>query len=384
MEGYADVISMHQAGIENVVASSGTSLTTEQIKMVKRYTQNVTLLYDGDSAGIHAALRGTNMILEEGMNVRFIVLPPDEDPDSFVRNNSIEVVTDYLKNNAKDFIGFKTNLLLKEANNDPIKKAAVIKDIVETISVIPDPIYRATYIKECSTMLQIPEQTLMNELNKMLRAKYRKSLGVKDEQFPDNNIVSPPQPVEPEQIKDSSFYQEQELVKILLAHGNESIEIEDTDDDGNPVIYSTSVASLIIDDLKNDGLCFNDKIHKRVFDIFDQALDTEQIPDASFFVSNEDNDIASMAASLLCSQYRLDNWERHKIFVKTEDDVLKKMVLSSLLRFKDKVIAERLSQVMKELKEATDPDVQITLIQKKKKLDDIRKIINQRLGIVIA
>ena len=169
-----------------------------------------------------------------------------------------------------------------------------------------------------------------------------------------------------------------------MAHGNESIEIEDTDDDGNPVIYSTSVASLIIDDLKNDGLCFNDKIHKRVFDIFDQALDTEQIPDARFFVSNEDNDIASMAASLLCSQYRLDNWERHKIFVKTEDDVLKKMVLSSLLRFKDKVIAERLSQVMKELKEATDPDVQITLIQKKKKLDDIRKIINQRLGIVIA
>ena len=384
VEGYADVISMHQAGIENVVASSGTSLTTEQIKMVKRYTQNVTLLYDGDSAGIHAALRGTNMILEEGMNVRVIVLPPDEDPDSFVRNNSIEVVTDYLKNNAKDFIGFKTNLLLKEANNDPIKKAAVIKDIVETISVIPDPIYRATYIKECSTLPQIPEQTLMNELNKMLRAKYRKWLGVKDEQFRDNNIVSPPQPVEPEQIKDSSFYQEQELVKILLAHGNESIEIEDTDDDGNPVIYSTSVASLIIDDLKNDGLCFNDKIHKRVFDIFDQALDTEQIPDASFFVSNEDNDIASMAASLLCSQYRLDNWERHKIFVKTEDDVLKKMVLSSLLRFKDKVIAERLSQVMKELKEATDPDVQITLIQKKKKLDDIRKIINQRLGIVIA
>ena len=178
VEGYADVLSMHQAGIENVVASSGTSLTTEQIRMISRYTKNVTMLYDGDAAGIHAALRGTNMVLEEGMNVRIVVLPPEHDPDSFVQQYPIEYVTKYLADNAKDFISFKTNLLLKDANNDPIKKASVIKDIVETISVIPDPIYRATYIKECSRTLEVAEQTLMNELNKILRAKYRKSLGL--------------------------------------------------------------------------------------------------------------------------------------------------------------------------------------------------------------
>ena len=143
VEGYADVLSMHQAGIENTVASSGTSLTTEQIRLISRYTKNVTVLYDGDSAGIHAALRGTDMILEEGMNVRIVVLPPDEDPDSFVQHNPIEVVRDYIANNAKDFISFKTQLLLKDAQNDPIKRAEVLKDIVGSIAVIPDAIYKS-------------------------------------------------------------------------------------------------------------------------------------------------------------------------------------------------------------------------------------------------
>ena len=381
VEGYADVLSMHQAGIENVVASSGTSLTTEQIRMISRYTKNVTMLYDGDAAGIHAALRGTNMILEEGMNVRIVVLPPEDDPDSFVQNNPIEVVTKYLEDNARDFIGFKTNLLLKDAQNDPIKRATVIKDIVETISVIPDPIYRATYIKECSRTLEMPEQTLTNEVNKILRAKYRKQLGLDPKQdaqlsYQEYQTYQPQQQqVEPKDTTPVGFFQEQELVKLLLTHGGETIEIDD---------YNTPIASLIIDDLKNDGLLFRDPTHKKIFDAFDRGLDTGTLPTAQDFISSEDQDVAVLAANLLSSQYKLDDWKRHRIVVKTEDDVLKKTVIMSILRFKDMVIEDRRTAVVKELQETSNPDDQLILLQKKKKLDDIRTRINRDLGIVIT
>ena len=389
VEGYADVLSMHQAGIENVVASSGTSLTTEQIRMISRYTKNITMLYDGDAAGIHAALRGTNMILEEGMNVRIVVLPPEDDPDTFVQHNPIEYVTKYLTDNAKDFISFKTNLLLKDAKNDPIKKAAVIKDIVETISVIPDPIYRATYVKECSRMLEVPEQTLMNELNKLLRAKYRKQLGIDSSQDPsyqsyESYQSQSQQPPIEENSTPIGFYQEQELVKLLLTHGSETLDINGKDDDGNNVVYTTTIASLIIDDLKNDGLLFRDPTHKKVFDAFDRGLDNGVLPVTQEFISSEDNDVAQLAADLLSTQYRLDDWKRHRIVVKTENDVLKKTVLMSILRFKDMVIEDRRTEIVKELQKCTNPEDQLILLQKKKKLDDIRTRINRDLGIVIT
>lgn len=390
VEGYADVLSMHQAGIENVVASSGTSLTTEQIRLISRYTKNVTVLYDGDSAGLHAALRGTNMILEEGMNVRVVVLPPDDDPDTFVQNNPIEYVTKYLADNAKDFISFKTNLLLKDAQNDPIKKASVIKDIVETIAVIPDAIYRATYIKECSRMLDVAEQTLMNELNKILRAKYRKQMGGNNapEEQQNLDVVSVPktqQELTPKEAETpAGYYQERELVKLLLTHGSDTVDIDDKDEAGNDTSYSVTVASLIIDDLKNDGLLFTDPVNKLVFDAFDRGLDEGVLPTAQTFTSHESQDVAVLAANLLSTPYRLDDWQRHRIVVKSENDILKQYVLSSILRFKDMVIEERRAAVVKELQATDDTDEQLILLQKKKKLDDIRKRINRDLGIVIA
>ena len=396
VEGYADVLSMHQAGIENVVASSGTSLTTEQIRMISRYTKNVTMLYDGDAAGIHAALRGTNMILEEGMNVRIVVLPPEDDPDSFVQNNPIEVVTKYLEDNARDFIGFKTNLLLKDAQNDPIKRATVIKDIVETIAVIPDPIYRASYIKECSRTLEMAEQTLTNEVNKILRAKYRKQLGLNPKQDSqlsyqeyktyESSQTSPSYQSQPQAENQTpiGFFQEQELVKLLLTHGTETIDIEGKDEDDNDIVYTSTIASLIIDDLKNDGLLFRDPVHKKIFNAYDRGLDTGQIPTAQDFTSSEDQDVAVLAANLLSTQYKLDDWRRHRIVVKTEDEVLKKTVLTSILRYKDMVIEDRRASIVKDLQSTTDPDDQLILLQKKKKLDEIRTRINRDLGIVIT
>lgn len=384
VEGYADVLSMHQAGIENTVASSGTSLTTEQIRMISRYTKNVTMLYDGDNAGIHAALRGTDMILEEGMNVRIVVLPPDEDPDSFVQKNPIEEVRAYIDNNATDFISFKTKLLLKDAANDPIKRAEVLKDIVKSISLIPDAIYRASYVRECSRLMEVPEQSLTNELNKLLRAKFRKNNNIEPEQdIVHEEIKSEPQtPVE--DVLPLGYYQERELVRLLMMYGNKDITLDDVDENGNPVLYKISVASFIIDDLKNDDLLFKNEIHNIIFNIFDKALDEDDIPDEHYFVSHEDTRIAELAANLLSTPYKLDNWSEKEINVKVEEDVLQKSVVTSLLRFKDMIIDDKRNDLIKELMETHDVDDQMILLAKKKRLDDLRIKINRELGIVIA
>lgn len=384
VEGYADVLSMHQAGIENTVASSGTSLTTEQIRLISRYTKNITILYDGDNAGIHAALRGTDMILEEGMNVRIVLLPPDEDPDSFVQHHPIEEVRAYIENNAKDFISFKTQLLLKDAANNPIKKAEVVKDIVNTISVVPDAIFRATYIKECSRLMDMPEQSLMNELNKQLRAKIRKNNPQQGQQ----DIIVEEVKTEPQNLNvnavPTGFYQEQELVKLLLMYGDTEIDIDGLDENNEPIIYKVSVASLIVDDLKNDDLLFKDETHRIIFDIFDRALDEGPLPKEQYFVSHENSKISELAATLLSSPYKLDDWNRKEIKVKTEEDVLSKLVVTSVLRFKDMVLDEKRNELTRQIMETQDAEDQFALLVKKKKLDDLRIKINQELGIVIA
>ncbi len=385
VEGYFDVLHMHQIGMENVVASSGTSLTMEQIRLVKRYTNNITMLYDGDDAGLHAALRGTDMILSEGMNVRVVVLPPEHDPATFAKTFPIEKVQGYLADNAKDFIRFKTELLLKDAADDPIKRSEVIRDIVQTISVIPDSIFRISYIKECSRLLDMPETTLMAALNKMLRARFKKSLGPDGDAMPDENIVAPNQEEEhlDEQIA-PGFFQERELVKMLLMYGTSMIAIETTDEEGKPVEDSISVAQLIIDDLKQDEIQFNDSTNNKIFNIFDHEIDEGNIPNDQFFISNEDDAIANLAADLLTSPYKLDRWEKHGIFVKTEQDVLKQAVMSAIYRYKDQVIDARLRAVAESLKQETDPDNQLILLKQKKDLDGVRMKINHLLGIVIA
>ena len=325
------------------------------------------------------------MILEEGLNVRIVVLPPDEDPDSFVQHNPIEVVRDYIEKNAKDFISFKTQLLLKDAVNDPIKRSEVLKDIINSIAVIPDAIYRASYIKECSRLMDMPEQSLMSELNKILRVKIRKS---QPDQTELQNIVTEEIKSEPQNpILDpvpAGFYQEQELVKLLLMYGNNEIEIDGLDDNNNPVIYKINVAAFIIDDLKNDDILFKDEVHKIIFDIFDKALDGESLPKEQYFISHEDGRISELAANLLSSKYKLDNWGKHEIKVKTEIDVLSKMVYSSILRFKDMVIDERRNELTRQIMETPDIDDQLILLAKKKKLDDLRIRINKELGIVIS
>lgn len=384
VEGYTDVISMHQAGIENVVASSGTSLTTEQIRLVRRYTKNITMLYDGDKAGINASLRGTDMILEEGMNVRVVMLPEGEDPDSFVRKNRTTEVEAYIKKESKDFISFKTNLLLEEAANDPIRKAGLVKEIVETIALIPDAIYRSVYVKECSRLMDVEEQTLMNELNKLLRNKLRKQLD-KDipTAAPDTAPPQPPKQAEGPESK-PGFYQEREIVKILLQYGSETLSFEETDEDGFPVVYRESVAQFIIDDLESDSISFEHETHRKIYHTYTASLDQGVIPEQQHFVSNPEPDIALLAVDLLSTPYELHDWERKKIFVKKEIEVLKQAITVALFRYKEKILEARLTHIASEMRETSDSDVLMKLLRQKKDLDDLRVKINQALGIVIT
>ena len=384
VEGYFDVLRMHQIGIENVVASSGTSLTTEQIRLIKRYTKNITMLYDGDAAGVHAALRGTDMILAEGMNVRVVVLPPEHDPDTFGKTYSTEEVIKYLKDNAKDFIRFKTELLLQDAANDPIKKGQVVRNIVETISVVPDAIFRIAYVKETSRLLDMPEETLMMELNKQLRAKFKKALGVEGEVIPDEPVVAPTQEQPQEETLPPGYYQERELVKLLLVYGSEMLKDFHEDEDGQEVETQISVAQMIIDDLLNDQIVFNDPVNKKIFDVYDQALNSGDIPDDQFFISNEDEQVSQLAIDLLSTPYKLDRWEKHGIFVKREEDKLKLTVQYAILRYKDLIIDARRKEIQNQIKEEQDPDNQLILLKQKKHWDDLRVQINKMLGIVIA
>ena len=384
VEGYFDVLRMHQLGIENVVASSGTSLTIEQIRLVKRYTRNITMLYDGDAAGLHAALRGTDMILAEGMNVRVVVLPPEHDPDSFGKDYPTDEVVGYLSKNAKDFVRFKTELLLKDAANDPIKRGQVVRSVVETISVVPDPIFRIAYIKETSRQLDMPEETLMTELNKLLRAKFKKSLGVEGEVIPDEPVVSQPQEQIEEETLPTGFYQERELVKLLLLYGSETLVNRYFDEEGQPVEEQLSVAQMIVDDLINDEITFIDPVNRIVFEAFDQGLNSGELPNDQYFFSHENEHVSQLAIDLLTTPYKLDQWEKHGIFVKREEDMLLTAVQSALLRYKDQIIDAKRKEIEKQLKEEQDPDNQLILLKKKKHWDDLRVQINKFLGIVIA
>jgi DNA primase len=385
VEGYFDVLRMHQLGIENVVASSGTSLTIEQIRLIKRYTKNITMLYDGDAAGLHAALRGTDMILAEGMNVRVVVLPPEHDPDSFGKAYPTEEVAAFLQKNVKDFVRFKTELLLKDAANDPIKKGQVVRSIVETISVVPDPIFRIAYVKETSRLLDMPEETLMMELNKMLRAKFKKSLGVEGEVIPDEPVVTTTTQEQPqEETLPPGYYQERELVKLMLLYGGRTLTIKQQDELGQEVEEQVLVAQMIVDDLITDNIEFNDPVNRKIFEIYDQALNTEELPNDQFFTSNEDEHVSQVAIDLVTTQYKLDGWERHGIFVKKEEDILKKAVQYAILRYKDQIIDARRKEIQDQIKEEPDHDNQLILLKKKKHWDDLRVQINKKLGIVIA
>ncbi len=386
VEGYTDVISLHQAGIKNVVSSSGTSLTTDQIRLIKRYTPNITILYDGDAAGLKASFRGIDMILEQGMNVKVVLFPEGEDPDSFARSHRTAEVEEYISKKAKDFIRFKTSVLLEETQNDPIKKAGLIKEIVRTISIIPDGITRSLYVKECSSLLDMAEQTLMNELNKRLREKYK-----------NKNRFSPSKPETPEiqeyqkekQIELDVFeteYQERDIVRILLNYGQQEIIFEGKDENGYPLEIPVEVAKFIINDIRRDSLEFNDPVFKKIFQEYITFIERDEIPDENHFKNHEDSEISTLSVNLLLSPYELsENWEKlARIDVVTESQKLKKAVVNSVLSFKAKMIEKRIFENQQKLKEAGSEEDIMLLLKEQQSLKRISRIINKELGRVVT
>jgi DNA primase len=388
VEGYTDVISLFQAGFENVVASSGTSLTTDQIRLIKRYTPNITILYDGDEAGLKASFRGIDMILEQGMNVKIVIFPDGEDPDSFVRKHRSIEVEEFLNKEAHDFIRFKTSILLKEAQGDPIKKAGLIREIVQSIALIPDAIIRSVYVKECSSTMDMAEQTLMNELNKLLRKKFRQPA---DQSIPDETIQPTAYPSEKQIEVDyhDTEFQEKDIIRLLLTYYKEFIEFDTVDEHNHPTTMKVNVANYIVDDLKHDEIKFSNQVYQRIFDEYDDLLSKEETPDEKYFINHTSKKLSAAVIDLLTSPYELsDNWELvARIEVIREAERLKDAVVNSLLSFKAKKIEQLITANQLQIKKAEEEERYEEigeLLKKQMDMKSINKEINRQLGRIVT
>jgi len=333
VEGYTDVLGLHQAGVENVVSSSGTALTSDQIRLIKRFTSNITVIYDGDEAGIRASLRGIDMILEEGLNIRVIPLPEGEDPDSFSKKLSATEFRDYIKESETDFISFKTRLLLKEMEQDPVQKASLINDVIRSISVIPDTVTRSVYIKECSRMLDTEERILYSQVYK-LRKKRAEDRYRRETRQEEVKIQSTPLPSFIKEVY--SEEQEKLLVRFLLQYGNERLyEIQD-EHAGQEYI---SVAEYVINEILNDELEFRNLLFRKVFEEVNNFIQTGEIIELKHFVNHEDPNVSQLAVDLLSSPYSLSKVHSRKgASVETEDMLLKKNVPKALVEYKRKIL----------------------------------------------
>ncbi|MFD0748656.1 DNA primase [Mucilaginibacter calamicampi] len=375
VEGYADVISVHQAGIENVVASSGTSLTSEQIRLIGRLTKNITILYDGDAAGIKASLRGLDMILEEGLNVKVVLFPDGHDPDSYVRLVGTSAFKKHIEDNKKDFILYKTNLLLKEAGNDPIRKAEVIRDIVESIAKIPDSIKASVFIKECSHILQIDERALLSELNKMRQAKAKKD----GERQQPRHEAEPPEDLWADPViegkQEDEATQEREIIRLLLLYGNKMI-----DWDG---IANTYIGPFMIAEL-ND-VDFEQPTCKSFVEIYGKQVEDGVLPEEQFFIHYPDKDIVDLTVTLIATKYTLsDNWyEMHRILVPDEQANMKATILGAIFHLKMHKVGKLLENLRKELQVAQTAEEQDILLSQYMRMKKVEKSISDYLGSVI-
>lgn len=406
VEGNIDVITLHQAGIENTVASSGTSLTQDQIRLIHRYTKNITVLYDGDQAGIKAALRAVNMLLEEGMSVRVVLFPDGEDPDSYTRKYGSEAIQQYVTTQATNFIIFKTKILLDEAKNDPIKKAELTKDIVSTIALVPELIERNIYVKECASLLDVSEQTLATELAKTISAKLKKQF----EQQTVNQVVNIDTPKEPlvevpqdlgiapninelntqllmsAKNADIDNVHEQKLISLLLNYGDKQIKKTFVNQEGVAEEEENYVAAYIIADLMADELSFNNPIYQEIYETYKTKLLEGEIIDSNYFFALNREDIGSVVASLLAINYMVsDNWkQRFQIYVPTWEDNLEKDVSQSILRFKQQRLDERIKQLMEQLKQPHSDDDMILVLNDLNNLKKIRVMIARELNQIIT
>lgn len=368
VEGYMDVIALHQSGIENVVSSSGTALTVEQIKLIKRLTENVTILFDGDKAGIKASFRSIDMLLSESMNIRVLLFPDGDDPDSFVRKHSQEYVENFIQKEAKDFIDFKAEILLKEAGDDPIKKAESIRDIVKSVGFVQNALKQEVYLKEVSNKFQLSEQSLFNELNvqKQLQ-KQQSTLQHKQEA-----------PIRPKLEKVSNVFEtvnpilvlEEKMVELMLKYGDRIL--NRTDEENNA--YQITVIEEIITHLEVDQCEIQSPLNQKIIDEIKSGIAENELRSGNFFMTLMDEEITGKIADALVEPYENSDWGKYQIFFSTEEEVLPKLVQDVIFRYKREYILKIINDMKMQLSENENNDETykkiISLNQLRKELDE--------------
>ena len=371
VEGYTDVISFYQSGIENVVASSGTALTSDQIRLVNRLTKNITVLFDGDAAGIRASIRGIDLILEQGMNVKVITFPDGEDPDSFAKKHSEVALKEYLEESAQDFINFKVSLLMKEASNDPVKKAGLIRDIVTSISKIPDSIQREVYVQECSRIMEISERVLFSELAQLITKNTKDFNKTQQKEKQSFEVVKK----QTEQLKevDSLFILEREIIRILLLFGNQETDfvdfIEVEDEEGNIHVekekYTNQVSKELYLNLQDDEIEFSNEIFQSIYYEMIHQLNQEDKIEMEAFINHPNTNISSIVTSILMDdeKYTLSDWERKNIFVTESEEVLSKLVTDAILNLRRILIDKKIQQLINPKEGASVENTDLEMIQ---------------------
>lgn len=393
VEGYTDVISLFQNGVENVVASSGTSLTSGQVRLVKRYTDNITFLYDGDPAGIKAALRGMDIVLENDMNVNLVLLPDGEDPDSYMRKVGTNDFEAFIAENSKDFIHFKMDLLLEEAGSDPIKKSKVIKDIITSVAKVREPIKRSLYVRQCSQSLDLDEKTLVKEVNKIIREDIRqKRLDKEREERQD----LPPESVEEEAFYDRQYeasiekkfikskheFQEKDLARIIVCGGDKVVK--------TPEKEEILIVQLIHSNISEVMDYFENNMYKQ---IIEEALEfTKKTSDnvfslTEYFINHKDQKVKEFAINSNASRYAYANWEKRDVFLQTQsmpEDNFYKDSLESINRFKVKKFTSVIQTLTSKLKEKDiTPEKTILILKALQTLQEQRKEIAEITGTVV-
>ena len=361
VEGYTDVIQFHQKGIKNVVSSSGTALTPDQIRLINRLTKNITVLFDGDPAGIRASLRGIDLILEQGMNVKICTFPEGEDPDSFAKQNTLEELKDYLKSNAKDFIAYKASLLMEEAQNDPVAKANLIRDMVTSISKVSDNIQKEIYVRECSRIMDISEDVLFStlaQMGKKAQSDANKTYNKKQKAFEIVKSVAPPKKV------DIQYELEQKIIEILLLYGSRKESFEDLilkENDKEelvlePVIHQVKVFEKIFLDLQEDEMQFTNENFKILYyTIIDSLNQTDDFVIESF-VNRLDPTLASDVTNILMNEerYSLHNWEKNNIFPKQKEVSIAQLVSETILTLRCYLIDRKVNEIKKDTQDTVD------------------------------
>lgn len=385
VEGYMDVIAMHQAGIENVVASSGTSLTVDQIKSIHRFTNNIIVLYDGDEAGQKASNRAIPLILEEGMNVKLLMFPDNDDPDSFSRKVTNQEFKDYLQNNTQDFLYFKAKKLTEESKHDPIKRAGVIKDIVDSIALIPDNIIRSIYIKECASIMEIEENILQLEVNKIRRKSDTKqsynaepTVTPSPEEF--ENFIAPT----PEKEVFNFDSEEKELLRIMVTYGNILITIAAEDDDSETHELEITLAEFILFELWRDEIGFENPIHQTVLDEYIHEISHQRLPDLNHFTMSQNPLISSFVINSVISPHELSKkWQDLGVHVTKEITNIQKATQHLLYSLKEKKLNSYIHDKQEILKTANFEEVEI-IMNEILHLITLKSRVNKLLGRIVV